>query len=121
MDGRTQDLTSFHCQTCCTVCDTAGHCTPPSFRGLSTPTLHFQCVTTGGVIPLRRVQVRKSWSLKHLARVEAFPSSRPDGRPLAVEFQFGGNAFSNEAKLACEAHTPSELMDLMGTLYLFAK
>ncbi|CAL5219240.1 g1034 [Coccomyxa viridis] len=66
-------------------------------------------------------QVRKSWSLKHLTRLEAFPSNRPDGRPLAVELLFGGNAFSNEAKLACEAHTPSELMDLMGTLYLFAK
>ena len=68
-----------------------------------------------------RMQVRKSWSLKHLTRLEAFPSNRPDGRPLAVELQFGGTTFSNEAKLACEAHTPSELMDLMGTLYLFAK
>lgn len=88
---------------------------------MSSPTLRVECLTDGKGISLRRMQVRKSWSLKHLARLEAFPSNRPDGRPLAVEFQFGGNAFSNEAKLACEAHTPSELMDLMGTLYLFAK
>lgn len=32
-----------------------------------------------------------------------------------------GNAFSSEAKLACEAHTPGELLDLLGTLYLFCK
>ncbi|CAL8460642.1 g172 [Coccomyxa elongata] len=66
-------------------------------------------------------QIRKSWPLKHLSRVEAFSSSRPDGRPLAVELWFVGNAFSSEAKLACEAHTPVELLDLLGTLYLFCK
>ncbi len=66
-------------------------------------------------------QIRKSWPLKHLSRVEAFPSSRPDGRPLAVELWFVGNAFSSEAKLACEAHTPVELLDLLGTIYLFCK
>ncbi len=67
------------------------------------------------------LQIRKSWPLKHLSRVEAFPSQRPDGQPLAVEFWFVGNAFSSEAKLACEAHTPGELLDLLGTLYLFCK
>ncbi|EIE25400.1 hypothetical protein COCSUDRAFT_46702 [Coccomyxa subellipsoidea C-169] len=66
-------------------------------------------------------KIRKSWPLKQLSRVEAFPSSRPDGRPLAVELWFVSNAFSSEAKLACEAHTPGELLDLLGTLYLFCK
>ena len=45
-----------------------------------------------------RMQVRKSWSLKHLTRLEAFPSNRPDGRPLAMELQFGGTTFSNEGQ-----------------------
>jgi len=67
------------------------------------------------------LQIRKSWPLKHLSRVEAFPSQRPAGQPLAVEFRLVGNAFSSEAKLACEAHTPGELLDLLGTLYLFCK
>ena len=67
-------------------------------------------------------QIRKSWPLKHLTRVEAFPSARPDGRALAVELWFSGGAFSGgEAKLAVEAHTPDELLDLLGTLYIFCK
>ena len=93
------------------------HSTSGPVVNCPTSWLHF-AVADKCKVPM---QVRKSWSLKHLMRLEAFPSNRPDGRPLAVELQFGGNAFSNEAKLACEAHTPSELMDLMGTLYLFAK
>lgn len=66
-------------------------------------------------------QVRKSWPLKHLTRVEAFPSSHPDGRALAIEFWFAGSAFASEGKLAAEAHTPEELLDLLGTLYLFCR
>ena len=46
----------------------------------------------------------------------------PTGRALAVELWFSGGAFSaGEAKLAVEAHTPEELQDLLGTLYIFCK
>ena len=66
-------------------------------------------------------QVRKTWQLKHLTRLEAIDGEAGEASPAALELCFVNNAFTSEARLALRAEDPAALTDLLGALFLFCR
>ena len=66
-------------------------------------------------------QVRKTWQLKHLTRLEVIDGEAGEASPAALELCFVNNAFTSEARLALRAEAPAALTDLLGALFLFCR
>lgn len=66
-------------------------------------------------------QVRKTWQLKHLTRLEMIDGEAGEASPGALELCFVNNAFTSEARLALRAEAPAALTDLLGALFLFCR
>ncbi|KAK9813236.1 hypothetical protein WJX72_011232 [[Myrmecia] bisecta] len=73
------------------------------------------CKTSGG-----RYQIRKTWTLKHLTRIEAFPGADEGGQQY-LELWFSNSAFTSETKQAFQVQDQAALTEVIGTLYLFVK
>ena len=69
----------------------------------------------------RARQVRKTWQLKHLTRLEVIDGEAGEASPAALELCFVNNAFTSEARLALRAEAPAALTDLLGALFLFCR
>lgn len=67
------------------------------------------------------MQVRKTWQLKHLTRMEAIDGEAGEVSPAAIELCFVNNAFTSENRLALRAEPPAALTDFLGALYLFCR
>jgi len=68
-----------------------------------------------------RAQVRKTWQLKHLTRLEAIEEEGGEGGLAAVELSFVNTTFTSETRLALRGEAPAALVDLLGALYLFCR
>eukprot|EP00887_Chlorella_sp_A99_P005461 scaffold1.g5461.t1 len=77
-------------------------------------TLHI-CKASGS-----RIQVRKSFRLKHLARIEAFVDS--PGQQEYLELTFVQRGFTGgEVRLAFEVRSAAARLEILGTLYGFCR
>ena len=65
------------------------------------------------------LQIRSSFLLKHMTRMEAFLDEE-EGRPQFLEMWFQSSTFGSDTKTAMQLDRAA-LQEVMGTVYLFCK
>ncbi|KAK9834451.1 hypothetical protein WJX74_002055 [Apatococcus lobatus] len=68
-----------------------------------------------------RFQVRNTYLLKFLTRMEALTDPSKPNQPQFLELWFSNNAFTSESRFAFEIEDTESLQEAMGTIYLFCK
>lgn len=65
-------------------------------------------------------QIQKSYLLKYITRLEAFPSEEDASAPAYIELHLSNTTFTSETRKAFQV-PGALLVDVIGSLYLFCK